>query len=66
MNPVAPKFGSCYICGMRIALASLCICLLAGCGGCAPNGRVVNDLEDRGWAAVSAQTNAANAAEETE
>ena len=30
--------------------------------GCAPSGRVVDQMEKYQWAAVSAQTNAANAA----
>ena len=30
--------------------------------GCAPNGRVVDQMERDQWAAVSAQTNAASAA----
>ena len=41
-------------------LAVLALC--AGCSGCAPNGRVVDEMEKTQWAAVSAQTNAAGAA----
>ena len=65
-SPLASALPRVYSGRVKTGSAILCLCLLAGCGGCAPSGRVVDEMEKRHWAAVSAQTNAACAAEETE
>ena len=70
-SPLASALPRAYSGRVKTGTAIACICLLAGCGGCAPNGRVVDEMEKRHWAAVAAQTNAAMtnaacAAEETE
>lgn len=51
---------------MRNVLAAMAVAALAAAfapqSGCAPGGRVVDEMEKTQWAAVSAQTNAAGAA----
>lgn len=60
-SPLASRRPGVYPGCVKWTLAMLCLCLLAGCGGCAPNGRVVDEMEKLHWEAVSAQTNAAAA-----